>query len=439
MLTITDMAAHKLTRRTFIERSSLGVLGLGLPVNQFSSRPSLAAGLPRIKSYRKLGRTGAWVSDIGSGVPYSEAVLKAVIDSGVNFIETAESYSNGNNEILIGKTIRNMERARLFIATKINLSLGLNTSAEDIVGRANQSLKRLNTPYIDLYMMHQAQSIVKVSDDHFHHACDQLRKDGKIRFRGLSCHGTFWWQEPGGTLEDILMAAIEDGRYDVLFFPYNFLEPDMGGRIIRACKAKNLGTMIMKSNPVSVYEGYENVLKQGGDLGMLEQKDYNKKRQQMDKAGDFFRKYKLTDREKLAKGAYQFILSNKNVDTICCRFRNFQDIEKFVPLSGTTLDSPTAELLSDFRDSLGFLNCRIGCNSCEKCCPHHLPVNTILRYYYYARALKDKENASRYYKDLRGFQANSCINCHGFCEKGCPHQVAIRELLLDANLQLCQG
>jgi len=395
------------------------------------------AVLPRIKDYRRLGRTGAMISDIGSGVPYSEPVLKAVINSGVNFIETSETYNNGNNEVLIGNVIRNFEREKLFITTKINTSLGLVTSSDDIAARAEESLRRLKTPYIDLYMMHQAQSILRVADGSFHKACDRLKKEGKIRFRGLSCHGTFWWQEPGGTLEDILMAAVDDGRYDVLFFPYNFLEPEMGERIINACKSKNIGTMIMKSNPISVFENYENILKRGDKLGILEQSDYERKRLQMNKARDFFLKYQMTDMEQLKDGAYQFILNNKGVGTICCRFRNYNDIEKYVRLSGTSLDNHTAAMLSDFRDSLGFLNCRIGCNICEKSCPNHLPVNTIMRFYYYAQSLKEKATASCYYRELEGPKTSACMKCQAPCEKACPHNIAIRELLADADRNLC--
>jgi predicted aldo/keto reductase-like oxidoreductase len=282
-------------------------------------------------------------------------------------------------------------------------------------------------------MMHQAQSLLKVGDKNFHRACDKLKKDGKIRFRGLSCHGSIWWQEPGGSLEDILMSAIEDERYDVLFFPYNFLEPEMGERVIKACKAKNIGTMIMKSNPISVFEDYERILNRGNNLGILDHKNYEKISDQMNKAQEFFEKYKMTDNEALKDGAYQYILSNKDVGTICCRFRNFSDIEKYVRLSGTSLDTRTSELLTDFRENMGFVNCRIGCNICEKSCPHNIPVNTIMRYYYYARSLNEKENAGKYYSELKGSKPDVCKNCEGACTKACPHGIAIRELLADAH------
>jgi predicted aldo/keto reductase-like oxidoreductase len=432
------MGKQKLNRRTFIKRSSMGALGVGLlSDNAFSHKISPKNyNPPRIKDYRRLGRTGAMVSDIGSAIPYSEPVLKAVIDSGVNFIETAESYNNGKNEQLIGNVIKNYDREKLFITTKVNTSLGFIKSSDDIIRRAEESLRRMNTPYIDLYMMHQAQSLLKVGDKNFHRACDKLIKEGKIMFRGLSCHGTLWWQEPGGSLEDILMSAIEDERFDVLFFPYNFLEPEMGERVLKACKTKNIGTMIMKSNPVVVYEDYERILNRGDDLGFLEKKDYEKKRVQMEKAGIFFKKYNMTDIEKLKEGAYQFILSNKDVSTICCRFRNFSDIDRYIQLSGTTLDSRTGELLADFRENLGFLNCRIGCNMCEKSCPHNIPVNTIMRYYYYSRSLNEDEIAIRYYGELQGRKPDICHDCTGACEKACPYNVAIKDLLADAHKKL---
>ncbi len=72
-------------------------------------------------------------------------------------------------------------------------------------------------------MVHQAQNIFRVKDDYFHKAADTLKKQGKIRFTGLSCHAPEWGPESSENLEDILMAAIEDGRFDVLFLPYNFL------------------------------------------------------------------------------------------------------------------------------------------------------------------------------------------------------------------------
>lgn len=433
------MNPKKSTRRNFLKNSSLGLLGAGLSGGDplaFQSEGIQLPDLPKIKEYRRLGRTGAMVSDIGSGVPYSEGVLKSVLDSGVNFIETAESYSNGQNEILIGNVIKNFEREKVFIATKANPAYRIFNSADDIIRRAEESLKRLQTSYIDLYMIHQAQNLITVKNDYFHKACNTLKKSGKIRFTGLSCHGTSWWEEPRESLEDILMAAIEDERFDVLFCPYNLFSPEMGERILKACKEKDIGTMIMKSNPVDWYDNYDKIVRRGERLGETEQKDYDKLKSQMEKAGRFFDLYNMTDIEQIKDGAIQFILTNKNVHTICCRFRNFTDIEKYVKLSGTTLNNRKAKLLADLKDSLGFLNCRIGCNICEQACPQKIPVSTIMRYNYYFYSQKMEKTAIQHYQELKSLKPDVCYKCEGYCEKACPYEVATRTLLTVAHENL---
>jgi len=425
------MVRKKKNRRQFIRETGLAFLGAGLLPNESmnSFHYDSQDDPPKIRQYRRLGRTNAMVSDIGSGEPTSSSVLKAVLESGVNFIETSESYNNGRNEVLIGNVIKEFEREKLFIATKAFPAMRLFKSPDDVIQRAEESLKRLQTDYIDLYMIHQAQNIFRVKDDYFHRAADILKKQGKIRFTGLSCHGPEWGPEASENLEDILMAAIEDGRFDVIFIPYNFLSYEMGDRILKACKEHDIGTMIMKSNPVLAYENYSSLMERGREINREEQKYYEGLHEAMEKADSFFRKYNMNDIEQLKEGAIQFILSNPYVHTICCRFRNFSDVDKYVRLSGTTLDSRIAMLMDDFISKLGFLNCRIGCNLCESKCPHKVPVNTIMRYNYYFHSQGMEKMAMQYYQDMDGKAAGLCKDCEGYCEKACPHGVHTRFLL----------
>ena len=435
MLNILPVKKRNKNRRQFWRSIGSGLLGAGL-LHQESTAAYPGYHQddpPKIQNYRRLGRTGAMVSDIGSGIPTSSSVLKAALDSGVNFIETSESYSNGRNETLIGNVIKNFERDRLFIATKAYPAMKLFKSQDDVIRRAEGSLKRLQTDYIDLYMVHQAQSIYRVKDDYFHKAADTLKKQGKIRFTGLSCHGPEWGPEASENLEDILMAAIEDGRFDVLLLPYNFLAPEMGERILKACKEHDIGTMIMKSNPIHTYESYTSLLESGRELERTEQKYYEGLVEKMQEADSFFRKYNMNDMEQLKDGAIQFILSNPDAHTICWRFRTFSDVEKYIRLSGTTLDDRMAQVLNDFSDKLGFLNCRIGCNLCEKACPHRVPVNTIMRYNYYFQSHGMEKAAMQYYHNLPGIKAGLCRECEGYCERACPHGVLSRFLLAQVH------
>ena len=432
------MKKRNKSRRQFLRSMGSGLLGAGLLPSQ-----SRAARFwkseddpPEINDYRRLGRTDAMVSDIGSGIPTSANVLKAILEAGVNFIETSESYGNGRNETLIGNVIGNFEREGLFIATKAYPAMKLFKSADDVIERAEGSLRRLQTDYIDLYMIHQAQNIFRVRDDYFHKAADALKRQGKIRFTGLSCHGPEWGPEASDNLEDILLAAIEDGRFDVLFLPYNFLAPEMGERILSACKAHDIGTMIMKSNPIHAFESYTSRLESGRSVGRTEQKYYDGLSEKMQEAEGFFKKYHMKDMEQMKDGAIQFILSNPDAHTICCRFRTFADVRKYISLSGTTLDDRMAEGLHDFRKKLGFLHCRMGCNACKRACPHGVPVNTIMRYNYYHKSHGMFASAEQSYRNLPGENAGHCRDCEGYCEKACPHGVRSRYLLTKVHEEL---
>jgi predicted aldo/keto reductase-like oxidoreductase len=194
--------------------------------------------------------------------------------------------------------------------------------------------------------------------------------------------------------------------------------------------------MIMKSNPILAYENYTSRMESGRELNRTDQKYYEGLREAMQEADSFFKKYNMNDMEQMKDGSVQFILSNPDVHTICCRFRTFSDIQKYVRLSGTALDNRIARIMNDFRDKLGFLNCRIGCNICERECPHQVPVSTIMRYNYYFHAHGMEKTAMQYYQDLPGEKAGSCRDCEGYCEKACPHGVLPRFLLAQVHEDL---
>lgn len=432
------MNDSRFSRRRFIKSTTIGMLGPGMisATDLSLNNDHQDKQLPKIKEYRLLGRTGFRVSDIGSGEPYSENLLRATLEAGVNFFETSESYYNGRSESMIGNVIRDFSRDNIFIATKASPTYRIFKSADDIIQRAENSLKRLQTDYIDLYMIHQAQNIIKVRDRYFHKAAERLKKEGKIRFTGLSCHGPTYGPEARDSLEDILMAAIEDGRYDVIFLPYNFLNPDMGERIIKACTEMNIGTMIMKSNPVVVYDNYEKTLNRGRELSRDDRAIYDDLKSQMLKAEKFFSKNGIKDIEKMKEAAVQFILNNKGVSTICCRFPNYSDINRYVSLSGTTLDERASTLLAEYKDYMGFLNCRIGCNICEASCPENIPVNKILRYNYYFISHNQQKYAMDLYSNPAINKPDVCIDCEGYCEKACPYGVKTRMLLAIAHENL---
>ena len=111
-------------RRNFLKTSTIGLVGAGVMSNaqwtnaQDEGKPE-AAEEPKIVAYRTLGRTGFKASDISSGGPMNAPILKALIDSGVNYIDTAESYGRGASEKTVAEVLKEVDRKSLFITSKL--------------------------------------------------------------------------------------------------------------------------------------------------------------------------------------------------------------------------------------------------------------------------------------------------------------------------------
>ena len=250
------MKSSRLNRRNFLRNTSLGVLGAG-----FLGKKSLAApfqdqenDLPKIKEYRTLGRTGFKVSDISSGMFSNESVLKTLLKTGVNYIDTSERYGGGNQEKLIGKCIKDFDRKKIFLTTKV-FSMPEFKSKEEVLGRVRKSLERLQTEYVDCLMIHEATNSKIVKNEYFHSAMDQLKAEGKVKYVGISCHGHNWRDDiPTESMEQILGTAIDDGRFDSFLLVYNVINQSEGDRILSLCEKKKIGTIVMKSNPLAKME-----------------------------------------------------------------------------------------------------------------------------------------------------------------------------------------
>ena len=149
----------------------------------------------------KLGRSGLIVSKIclGSrrfgisrnrGTSYEDAsrIIDEAFDSGINFIDTADIYSGGESEKAIGKAVSRY-RDKVVIATKFKIRSedgpnGEGASRHRIFKQVNESLKRLNTDYIDLYQVHRPDPLTHI--DETLRALDDLVHQGKIRYLGCS-------------------------------------------------------------------------------------------------------------------------------------------------------------------------------------------------------------------------------------------------------------
>jgi predicted aldo/keto reductase-like oxidoreductase len=431
-----------ISRRNFIRSSVSAAAGLGLiSGGRLFGHDSEEPAGPKIKEYRTLGRTGFKVSDIGLGAGNmsNPNVLEAAFDMGINYIDTAEHYLRGNSERTIGKVLSKRDRKKIFLTTKLNLTMG-GSSKEKIKIRFNKCLERLQTNYADCLMIHMVPRVEQVTHEGYHEAIWELKAEGKVRFTGLSNHGTE--HKLAGPIKDemdkVILTAANDGRFDVVLFTYNFIQKEMGDRILKACKNINMGTTLMKTNPEKFYQDMQDILERNRERGRKIGEQFFEIMEEyktlIDKGEGFMKKYGITGAEKARDAAIKFCLSNPDVHSVCPTMNSFEELETFVALSGTRLDPEGKAMLADYESGLGQYYCRHACGQCEGSCPQGVPVNTIMRYFHYFAAQGREKFAMEKYHALPGNSADTCSNCgESYCEKTCPYRVPVQGLLVLAH------
>ena len=429
----------EMKRRHFLKHSVFGMAGMGLVSGQSVMSGDQVPVDPKpeqkVSEYRILGRTGFRVSEIGGGFLRDTGLIRAMLRSGINYIDTAESYGN---QKVIGEAIQDFKRKDMFITSKLEVKDDI--SKEGFLKRTHKCLEELQTDYIDCMMMHMPEKRDTLKTEGFHAAMAQLKKEGRIRFVGVSHHGSFWFIDPEETMESILLAAAEDGRFDVMLLAYNFLQMDGGKKVLDVCRQKQIGTALMKTKPINTYHKIKSRIdilkKDGKKVNELYVKGLERYKKMAENAEGFIKRYNLSNPEEIRDAAIRFVLSEPDVNTVCCSMRHFEDLEKFVSLSGQRLSKKDRNLLAVYRINCGQLYCRHACGQCEPSCPHQVPVNTIMRYDHYFVTQGREKEAMQYYAAIPGNKADSCRECSGFCETACPHGVPIQGMLAMAHEHL---
>ncbi len=434
--------SRKMSRRQFVGRSLVAAAGLGNLTG--SALPSLeeqgSTHELKIKQYRTLGRTGFKVSDIGFGAGNlnNANVLAAALDMGINYIDTAEHYARGNSERNIGEVLGRGDRKSLFITSKLNFMMG-GATKEKLKERFHRCLERLQTDYVDCLMIHMTPTADQIKHEPYHEAVRELKAEGKVRFSGLSNHGPE--HKMAGPVKDamekVILAAAEDGRFDVALFVYNFIQKEQGEEIIRACKDRGMGVTLMKTNPVKFIADLENTLARYQEAGRIVGDTFIKAveeyKARATPAEAFKQKYGLQSTAQVSDAAIKFALSHPDVHAVCPTINSFEELESFVKLSGQKLEPADQALLAGYTAGYGPLYCRHACGQCESSCPHGVPVNTIMRYHHYFAGQGREKHALGHYHTLGRPNASSCAACEGPCTRACPFGVPIQVLLAAAH------
>lgn len=208
--------------------------------------------------YRSLGRTGVMVSSLclgcmnfGSKTPEAESmdIIDKALDNGINFLDTANVYSRGGSETVVGKALqRNSKRSQIVLATKVRGKMSdtdilmSGNNRRNIIQQCEASLKRLQTDYIDLYQIHRPSNNVPI--DETLRAMDDLIRAGKVRYIGTS---TF----PSWRVMEAMWAAKELGlnRFISEQPPYHLLDRSIERELIPM--AQTYGIAILPWSPLA--------------------------------------------------------------------------------------------------------------------------------------------------------------------------------------------
>lgn len=196
--------------------------------------------------YRLLGRTGVKVSPLcigtmnfGGVTPQAEttAIIHTALDAGINFFDTANVYNQGESEIAVGKALEG-KREQVFLATKVHGRLGNGPNDEGnsrlhILKACDDSLRRLNTDWIDLYQIHRPNPEIAI--DETLGALTDLVRAGKVRYVGCSTHPAWMVMEA---------LAVSEREHFVRYVseqpPYNLLDRRIENELVPLALKYNL-------------------------------------------------------------------------------------------------------------------------------------------------------------------------------------------------------
>ena len=224
--------------------------------------------------YRGLGNTGVNVSSLCLGTdnfadptPEDEAkrILNIALDAGINLVDTGDVYADGEGERIIGRVLKeNGKRHQTLIATKVDHGRrrpGYSVddpalfspndhghSRLNIIRACENSLRRLQTDYIDLYQIHRPSPDIPWAEQLG--ALDDLVHQGKVRYIGCSTHA------PWSVMEAIMVSELKNfARFVCEQPPYNLLDRRIENELIPLCQKHGLGLIAWAPMAMGVLAG----------------------------------------------------------------------------------------------------------------------------------------------------------------------------------------
>jgi predicted aldo/keto reductase-like oxidoreductase len=408
-------ASPRWNRRQFLGRAgaglSVGAAGVGL-IGTSASAADFSAS--KIQRYGTLGRTGISIADISFGSSRlragQEELVRHALDKGVNYFDTADSYTRSQSETVIGNALK-ADRARVAIVSKTRV--GQSDDRQSIMRALEGSLKRLRTDYVDVYFNHAVNDIGRLTNPEWFEFAELAKQQGKLRYTGISGHA--------GRLVDVVDHAVKNNLVDVLLVSFNFgQDPAFYESLTRSF------------DRIATQQGLPAVLARARekDIGVVAMKTLMGARlndmRPYENAGTTF-----------AQAAFRWTLSNPWADGLIVSMTSERQIDEYIGASGAeAVSTVDLDLLHRYAALNGTTYCRQACNDCDGACPYGVPIADVLRTRMYATDYEDLEFARLEYGQLE-VNAAACPSCSGEpCQDACTHGLEVNRLCAPTHRML---
>ena len=377
-------------RRKFLKNSLLTVTGAGLVSR---SLPQSLSGQESVEEdtkllYRTLGKTGIKLPVISMGTAHTNNpnLVRQALDEGVMLFATAEFYTKGKNQIMLGEVTKEFPRDSFMIMTTAGelhyyaQQDGMfkpDMDSKILLEHTCSSLERLQVDYVDILILPFTARRESVLFEPLLKAMEKLKSEGKAKFLGIATHKYE---------HEAIRAAVDVGIYDVVMTAYNF-------RI---------------QNREKIEEAIQYAADAG--LGIIAMKTM---------AGVYWDKEKTKPIN--TKAALKWVLQNENIHTTVPGYTTYDQLFQNLAIMddlGLTdeekldLEPPSEEISSG-------LYCQ-QCNKCISQCPEAIDIPTIMRSYMYAYGYRNLEFARKTLcsTGLNSFPCKNCSDCNVNCQMG---------------------
>jgi predicted aldo/keto reductase-like oxidoreductase len=373
--------------------------------------------------YRKFGKTDLDVSALGfgcmrlpltgvdakfhggeGGIDEQKAaeILHWAIENGVNYIDTAYSYHEGNSELFLGQVLQGGYREKVYLATK--LPSWLIQTRNDMDKFLNESLKRLQTEYIDFYLVHAVNILFwpNLVRNGLFEFLDSALADGRIHYAGFSFHDDL----------DLFKEVVDAYPWSFCQIQYNYLDENYqaGKAGLRYAVDRGLGVVIME--PL-----------RGGRLAANIPHDVSRVWEQSE------------IKRSPAEWALRFLWDHPEVSVVLSGMNQMEQVQENVRIAGQTQPNTLTRFEKELIEKVKTIyhsRMKINCTSCRYCmpCPAGVNIPGCFTMFNNAHMLDDIHTFRTAYHIQIGpsRKASNCIQC-GLCEEACPQGIPIRGML----------